>query len=65
VCCGAAHVRIEQGGEIVKPAFCIIKSSPSYECITLHFWKNLAKENDFLNLIWLKVAFIAWHIVFF
>jgi hypothetical protein len=45
--------------DLVTPAFCIIKSSPSQECISLHFWKNLALEKDFLNLIWLKVEFMT------
>jgi hypothetical protein len=28
------------------------------------FLENLAEEKIFLNLNWLKVAFMVWHIVF-
>jgi hypothetical protein len=29
-----------------------------------YIFENLAEEKDFLNLIWPKVAFSAWHIIF-
>jgi hypothetical protein len=49
--------------ERVTPTFCIInfcQARRALGCIL----ETLAKGKDFLNLIWPKVAIMAWHIVF-
>jgi hypothetical protein len=48
----------------VTPTFCIIKLCQSRSALGCILEKKIPKEKTFLNLIWPKVAFMAWHITF-